>query len=298
MRLASLLVLSLVASLILFTGVANATSDYDDVFAQAPTLIANEVPCGASRDFSLDWFEYATDESKMIYPNDPNVTAQRVALLNSIQNGGYHFVLKHPSDSGYIVVFSHDSNAKLEFFWGGGPLYRMVSTNGSSNISAVHVTTRANRYGLSACGEWGLGEGYMVTMNVFNAGYNYPTGHPIFINSFPTDYPDGYDGVYIQSEYVPPAPITTHHTGTVDCFDTTPPAQMLIYQDGNSDPATLSASDLPGKATWDYNFTSSPYSIAVQCGANWTYSYGTVTEMNANWYCDPNGEYLHECQLG
>jgi lysophospholipase L1-like esterase len=206
-RLASLLVILLVIPLAVSLGTASAASNYDGLLVQAPNLIVDNAPCGTTRDFGADWLEYATDQSKMIYPNDQIAETNRQLLASSLSNGGYRLVLDHPYDPGYVVVYSTDSNAKIVFATDPGQYhyYKMVSTNGTNNIGAVHVNTHAVRYGLSMCAEWGIGQGYTQIRDVFY-GYNYPQGSPIFLNTFPVDYPVGYEGAVIESEDVPPAP--------------------------------------------------------------------------------------------
>jgi hypothetical protein len=106
-----------------------------------------------------------------------------------------------------------------------------------------------------------------------------------FIANWPIFYPTGYAGEYPKSVWAPPQP--TLYSGTVDCFGENPLA-MIIEQDANDGSATLTPESL-GRATWEYALTSDSYSIAVNCGGTWAYSYGSVypSTTSGDWVCDP-----------
>ncbi len=180
--------------------------------------------------------------------------------------------------------------------------YVMTPSNGGEKLNVG--TSGQGGYPSLERGRGGPGS-FLLLLNSNGSQFEYDTG---WSNERSGTEPllcvTAQQNVTYTSEYLsaydefPSMPSVSPYTGTVDCMDTEPPAQMLIYQIGNSGSATLTVSSMSGKADWAYDFTDDPYHIAVLCGTKWTYSYGTVTEKNANWYCNPYGEYLKECQLG
>ena len=126
-------------------------------------------------------------------------------------------------------------------------------------------------------------------------GYNYATFRNV------NCIQDTHNVLYTQyngASYVDIASTLQPFSGTIDCGGENPDA-MIIEQDNNDGFATLTPVSL-GVSTWEYDLSSEPYSIAVNCGGQWAYAFASVvaSSTSGNWYCDPYGADQNYCVLG
>lgn len=302
---------------VVFAPSANAASVYDGAYQRTDEAYQywpfGNYQCPTPTNLSSNWAGYILDESKWQFGQTTFMPQLKNSLETALDSGRWGVSFRKSGNGatdgryiGDVVVFwTEDTSLSLDWIDGGSTKY--VYTNPevySATITCAKIYQGGNDQPVAfpTLGWNGvaLQQGAVEVSNSVNFDANpwNATTYNLFAYTNYPNYPVGYEGELIPSEYTPPTPILSHHTGTVDCMDTEPPAQMLIYQTGNNGSATLTVSSLAGKADWAYDFTDDSYRIAVLCGAKWTYSYGTVAEKNANWYCDPNGVYLKECQLG
>jgi hypothetical protein len=219
----AVLAISLLGTL---TGVpiANAASPYDGMFDNQSDLTLTTQYCPTpynTHDFSVDWFEYATDATKSVYTGDPYGNELTMdAMRTALSNGGYFFIEKFQPDR-FRVYFSYDSNAKLEFrenpqnagYYEGN----LVSTNDSNNIGSIVVMSKVDAYYPSGCGdgEWTQAQrdydtGSTVFAKMRTVGYGGLSGDShkkVWMSTFPVTYPNGYEGTVLSDGGASVAPL-------------------------------------------------------------------------------------------
>ena len=302
---------ALVAGQLVFASVSHAVSEYDNVIKTGGTAnvsVANTAGGGVcsiggpySADLSTSWASYISDVSKYhssYASQQPDVKAALQAAVNSNNKGRALFqytvqggrnqpmggsATNYGDNDKYMILYiSNNSTASFYSLYSGqqlvitGSWYVVVFAYGQlgSNCDVGIMEVRH-------------GTGYSPEF-IQQASYQAPEEKSISINfNIPDTSAEDYDGVQPIWDYTPPIPVTTAYTGTVDCFGENPLA-MIIEQSSNDGAATLTLETL-GRAVWEYELTSDPYSIAVNCGGTWTYSYGSVyaSSTSGDWVCDP-----------
>lgn len=203
-------VISLIAPSLMPSGVAGATTNYDNSLQLATSLrtssaVAPNQACDPT-DLSFDWSTYLTDESK--WRPGANHSAAKVSFLAAKANAvdgawGVHQYSGTPAHGGQrdIVEFwwTEDPTARLDWSTDGvtistatpGANIRLASiacTNyyygGGSSVPVVTMTASIPSYGVS-------------TATSSSPGY---TAKLLFAHGFDPNYPIGYAGPQIPAD--------------------------------------------------------------------------------------------------
>lgn len=264
---------------------AHATSYYDNILKSADYLLVKSVE--GTTDLSLDWVEpftgvledrnSPTDQEMLAQFND-NLNTGSGWLVQSIYSGMRVITF----DPGATVGFEGNAYGAnhLTFSQGDVCVWEAVGHNW---VNWNDISVNPLKYYVTVvCGTYSE----VVGMSPYYLDYNREDAAYLFIASDHLQYPVGYAGDLIPTEYTTPVPVP--FAGTVDCFGEDPQS-MMIYQYTNNGAATLTYESL-GRATWEYSLLpNTPYAIVVDCDGTLANSYGAVvpSSTSGDWVCDP-----------
>ena len=292
---ALLFIVALILPFAVSTGAANAASVYDGIVKTTTSvkLQTSTAYCSSSTatEHNSDWGSVVSTALSTYNTEHSNAIADWESDWSN-KVGWAVFPFTGANNQKFFFVYYSASYGENVFFNSGGTDYFTIYDPAPvTPFRSLIIMTKGDYYGncndQPVIGSASTG-GLSVTADNFNTDYK------LFLSTFTTFYPGGYEGVAIPSEYVPPVPVLYPYSGTVDCGENILPESLYIYQDGNNGMATLGY-ESPGRATWDYSLANSPYSVTVDCGSYslsseisvdpWDMSTDPVIISNNNWLC-------------
>ena len=282
-----LVVICLLASLSIGSAPASAASAYDDIVQTTTSveLQTSTAYCSnsAAIEQNTDWASVvSTALSTFNSAHGDAIADWETDWDNKV--GWAVYAVTTSDDMKYFTVLYSASYGQNVFFNSGNTDYFTIYDPAPvTPFRTLTISTKGNNNGNCNDEPWVTSAstgGLSVPADAFNSGYK------LFLSTFTTFYPSGYEGVLIPAEYTPPPKTTL--AGTVDCIDpANQPAYMYITQAGNSGYATLAYLS-PAVADWSYDLTSAPYQITVGCGDVLAASFGSVDPATTSevWVCD------------
>lgn len=281
------LVVCLTASLFIGSTPASATSAYDNIVQTTTSveLQTSTAYCSSSAaiEHNTDWSSVVSTALSAFNSAHGNAIADWESDWDNKVGWAVYAVTTSDDMKHFIVLYSASYGQNVFFTSGATDYFTIYDPTPVTPFRTLTISTKGNNNGNCNDEPWVTSAstgGLSAPADAFNSGYK------LFLSTFTTFYPSGYEGVLIPSEYTPPTP--QPYSGTVDCFGNDP-QHMLIYQAGNDGAATLTYESL-GRATWEYSlFPDTPYAIVVDCEGTLVNSYGTVipSSTSGDWVCDP-----------
>jgi hypothetical protein len=285
----------LLASQVVGVSGASAASDFDsfpittdwhlsrpgcpavDVGSTWEAILADGVPAAANQisanGTNGGWYVWKRE-------NTDNVTRTLVVMVVKAESAPSVYTMSHSTGNSWLS-------------WSGN-MWLSTTTEGSRSSDTYDVELSLNSSCEPVASYWGrAGDGYSdysYYESPVRIGMPVMTGRPFnFQNKMLLavgvfDTPEGYAGPVVPYEYTTPVP--KPYSGSVTC-DGLVVGALIIEQGDNDGAATLTPTS-PGSATWEYNLTDEPYAVAVSCGSEWAYSFGSVypSSTTVDWYCD------------
>lgn len=281
------LVVCLMASLFIGSTPASAASPYDDIVQTTTSveLQTSTAYCAnsAAIEHNTDWATVVSAALSTFNSAHGNAIADWESDWDN-KVGWAVYSVAHSNDvKTFTVLYSASYGQNVFFNSGNTDYFTIYDPTPVTPFRTLTISTKGNNNGNCNDEPWVVGAstgGLSASADSFNTGYK------LFLSTFTTFYPSGYEGVLIPSEYTPPPKATL--TGTVDCIDpANQPAYMYITQAGNNGYATLTYAS-PAVADWSYDLTSDPYQVTVGCGDVLAASFGSVdpTTTSEVWICD------------
>ena len=190
-------------SVVLFGGSsAHASSPYDNVFSVADNITLNHMQAGSpSRDYSLDWASEAIAAAQAKCDRIGGQSCQDAIDLNNLtgstaQDDNDWAVFVDPSHNFYTIVYTTTPNTgTTSWIQSGGDYYLEFGSTAYNSIRSINIYYWPEGYDHSENGSYaGISSGSGISVN---------GGYPVFLSTFPIDYPDGYEGDIIPETYAP-----------------------------------------------------------------------------------------------
>lgn len=220
---ALLLVLMLLVSFVIPSGVANAASDYDDLLHASPTLYVYTDGNAKTQKMDISttwWAEFQQTYAKRLAQNIgwPNNFVTEFEAIKAAGGSWGVYTYEDANGINVSIVATRDPNAYCGFVGSANEgVYRCASNAGYGFIRAEYFTHNSfggngcmGSYG-DRCSDTGMNVYAEPTMITGTAGYNllyFPnsvlSNFKFFFLNFDLTYPAGYGGEQIP--VAPPAP--------------------------------------------------------------------------------------------
>ena len=219
---------------------ANATSDYDDVFAVASLARVSDTYTDSynnhtciPQDIATSWSSYLMDDSKWshaVYASGVEREILQTAWATALENGtGWALIelevtasnvntgnfFGATGDHQVKLVFTPDADNQTIFMTYGGVRFAFMKGTGSAPVYSVVMSQYWNastqscnvevvvaRIVASSAASWTLADsGVQVGDDA-----HFPFVHRQLLVNSPVTTPFGYEGVVVPSQYTPPSP--------------------------------------------------------------------------------------------
>lgn len=190
---------------------ANAISPYDGLLAPLNQAITQSSWSECSTkpiNLSTNWFTVASSQEYNPYGNNnPSVDPNAInTIADSLQNGGKYFVFENKYELKTQIYFSSDQNSKLEFYtdnW-GSPTLKLETTNSNTKLGFIQISSKADMTGQPSDCDIPIITNAELRNTKVELGQWQPA-IKTFLNSFPTEFPVGYEGYQPPLSYTPPS---------------------------------------------------------------------------------------------